>query len=187
MRKSKRGFFNLVFWLKRFSYDQFPSCQLQMLENFRENGYKCPTDSLNCPFQPAFATKLSFFEHMKQNPERLVDFNKFMTGTRGSRNHWSDWFPVESEILSTIPGAENDALLVDVGGGKGHDLERLLSQYPQTKGRLVLQDLPDTINCIQQLSPDIRRMPHDFFTPQPVKGKKEISSLVAEIQFGLLT
>lgn len=110
-----------------------------------------------------------------------------MTGIRGSRNHWSDWFPVEREILSTIPGAENDTLLVDVGGGKGHDLERLLSQYPQTKGRLVLQDLPDTINRIQQLSPDIRRMPHDFFTPQPVKGKKEISRPVAEVQFSLLT
>lgn len=158
-----------------------------MLESFRENGYKCPTDSLNCAFQRAFATNLSFFEHMEQDPERLRDFNKFMTGTRGSRNHWSDWFPVENEILSTIPGAENDILLVDVGGGKGHDLERLLSRYSQTKGRLVLQDLPDTINCIQQLSPDIRRMPHDFFTPQPVKGKKEISSPVAEIHSSLLT
>lgn len=184
MRKSKG---RVSFGLKRFSYDQFPSCQLQMLEHFRENGYKCPTDSLDCAFQRTFATNLSFFKHMEQNPERLRDFNNFMMGTRGSRSHWSDWFPVESELLSTIPGAENDILLVDVGGGKGHDLERLLTHYPQTKGRLVLQDLPSTINCIQQLSPDIRRMPHDFFTPQPVKGKKEIFGPVAEIQSNLLT
>lgn len=93
-----------------------------------------------------------------------------MAGNRGGRKHWIDWFPVESQILSAIPSAENDTLLVDVGGGKGHDLERFLGKFPQTKGRLVLQDLPNTINSIQQLSPDIRRMSHDFFTPQPLKG-----------------
>lgn len=143
-----------------------------MLEHFREHGYQCPTDSLNCPFQWAFATDLSFFEHMRQNPERLRDFDKFMAGNRGARKHWIDWFPVESLILSATPGAENDTLLVDVGGGKGHDLERFLRKFPQTKGRLVLQDLPSTINSIQQLSPGIRPMPHDFFTAQPVKGKR---------------
>lgn len=142
-----------------------------MLEHFRVNGYKCPTDSLNCPFQWTFATDLSFFRHMDQNPERQRDFNTFMSGNRGNRKHWSDWFPVESEIISAD---ENDTLLVDVGGGKGHDLAKLLNKYPQMKGRLVLQDLPETISCIQLLSPGIHRMPHDFFTPQPVKGNGKI-------------
>lgn len=143
-----------------------------MLDFFRIQGYKSPTDSLNCPFQLTFATELPFFEYLCQDPEILKDFNTFMKRNRGSRKHWIDWFPVESEILSAIPSAENETLLVDVGGGKGHDLERLLSKYPQTKGRLVLQDLPDTINSIEQLSPDIHPMSHNFFTPQPVKGKK---------------
>lgn len=98
-----------------------------MLEHFRVNGYKCPTDSLNCPFQWTFATDLSFFRHMNQNPERQRDFNTFMSGIRGNRKHWTDWFPVESEIISAD---ENDTLLVDVGGGKGHDLAKLLNKYP---------------------------------------------------------
>lgn len=95
-----------------------------------------------------------------------------MAGNRGGRKHWIDWFPVESQILSAIFSAENDKLLMDVGGGKGPDLERFLSKYPQEKGPLVLQDPPSTIDSIEQLSPDIRPMSHDFFIPQPVKGKK---------------
>lgn len=146
--------------------------QLNLPDYFRLNGYISPTDSLHCPFQLAFATDLPFFEHMCQNPEMLKDFNTFMAGNRGGRKHWIDWYPVESQILSAIPNADNDTLLVDVGGGKGHDLERFLGKYPQTKGKLILQDLPSTIDSIQLLSPDIRPMSHDFFTLQPVKGKK---------------
>ncbi|MCJ1343168.1 hypothetical protein MMC31_001360 [Peltigera leucophlebia] len=156
----------------KICYDQFIPVQVKMLDYFRVHGYKSPIDNLNCPFQLTLATHLPFYEHLRQSPEKFKDFNTFMEGNRGGRKHWIDWFPVESHILSAIPSAENDTLLVDVGGGKGHDLERFLSKYPQTKGRLVLQDLPSTINSIQQLSPDIRPMSHDFFTPQPVKGAR---------------
>ncbi|MCJ1347010.1 hypothetical protein MMC31_005230 [Peltigera leucophlebia] len=156
----------------KLCYDQLMLVQYKMLDYFRVHGYKSPIDPLNSPFQFTFATDLPFFEYLSQNPETLKDFNTFMAKNRGGRKHWIDWFPVASQILSAIPSAENDILLVDVGGGKGHDLERFLSKYPQTKGRLVLQDLPSTINSIQQLSPDIRPMSHDFFTPQPLKGAR---------------
>lgn len=143
-----------------------------MVEHFRKQGYKNPNDSRNSPFHWTYGTEFSYFEHLQQNPERQKDFNNFMSGNRAVRKHWVDWFPVESQILSsaTGPGDGDDTLLVDLGGGKGQDLERFLSQYPQTKGLLVLQDLPSTISSLQALSPGIRPMPHDFFTPQPVKG-----------------
>lgn len=95
-----------------------------------------------------------------------------MSGIRSTRRHWIEWFPVETEIGVASTGVENDTLVVDVGGGKGHDLERFLERFPQTKGRLVLQDLPRTIGSIQELSPGIYFMAHDFFTPQPVKGEQ---------------
>lgn len=147
--------------------------QVKTPDYLREHGYKSPTDNLNCPFQSAFATDLPFYDHLIQNQETLKAFNIFMAGKSGSRKPWIEWFPVESQFLYTIPNAENDTtLLVDVGGGQGHDLERFLSKYPQTKGRLILQDLPNSLNTIQQLSPGIHRMPHDFFTMQPVKGEE---------------
>lgn len=144
---------------------------MQTAEHFRSRGYKCPTDTLNCPFQWTYATDLSYFGYLHQNPEKLKHFETFLSGNGGTRKYWIEWFPVESEILSG--GAENDTpLVVDVGGNKGHDLERLLARFPQANGRLVLQDLQNTINNIQDLSPGIQPIPHDFFTPQPVKGER---------------
>ena len=146
---------------------------MQTAEHFRLRGYKCPTDTLNCPFQWTYDTDLSYFGYLHQNPEKLKHFEVFLSTNGQTRTFWIEWFPVESEILSAVPGAENDTLVVDVGGNKGHDLELFMARFPQTKGRLVLQDLQNTINNIQNLSPGIQAMPHDLFAPQPVKGEKK--------------
>jgi hypothetical protein len=60
-------------------------------------------------------------------------------------------------------------LLVDIGGGRGHDLEAFGKKFPNAKGKLVLQDLPP-IDDISELDQSIMRMKYDFFTEQPIKG-----------------
>ncbi len=164
----------MIISLKNTSYELYTPIHVQTAEQFRSRGYKCPTDTLDCPFQWTYDTDLSYFGYLHQNPEKLKHFETFLSANGGTRKYWIEWFPVESEILSAIHGsAENDApLVVDVGGNKGHDLERFLARFPQAKGRLVLQDLQSTIDNIQDLSQGIQAMPHDFFTPQPVKGEK---------------
>ena len=142
---------------------------MRMNDYFRSHGFACPLDSKNCGFQWAFSTKLSYFEWAHNDPEMMDSFNTLMKVS--TRSHWLDWFPVDSELLSGFSGKEGDVLLVDVGGGHGHDVERFLSRYPQSKGHLILQDLPATISSIQELSEGIGRSGHDFFTPQPVKGR----------------
>ncbi len=72
--------------------------------------------------------------------------------------------------MSGASSGANDILLVDVGGGNGHDLIRFLTKYPSAWGRLVLQDLPNPIQNLEGLSPGIQAMAHDFFTPQAIKG-----------------
>ena len=73
--------------------------------------------------------------------------------------------------MSGASSGANDILLVDVGGGNGHDLIRFLNKYPSAWGRLILQDLPNLIQNLEGLSPGIQAMGHDFFTPQVIKGK----------------
>ena len=96
-------------------------------------------------------------------------FNNFMKEIRSTRKFWADWFPVEKELITGFSGGAENVLLVDVGGGNGHDLESFLSLFPRAKGHLVLQDLPGTISNLDEKE-GIRAMAHDFFTPQPIKG-----------------
>jgi hypothetical protein len=43
-------------------------------------------------------------------------------------------------------------------------------KHVDTKGRLVLEDLPETLEEVGQLHPRIEQRPYNFFLPQPVTG-----------------
>lgn len=73
-------------------------------------------------------------------------------------------------------------LLVDVGGGVGHQCLAFRLRYPTIPGRVILQDL-DNVIALAESSPlpgfrdsDIEVQVHDFFTPQPVKGNRRNTS-----------
>ena len=145
--------------------------QIKMHEYLRCHGYRCPDSSSHGPFQWSFNTDFSYFERIHASLERTTDFNTCMVGNRASRQHWLDWFPVDTQILAGAWKAAPDVLLIDVGGGDGHDLKKFLSRYPESKGRLMLQDVPATINNVTPLD-GIQLMAHDFFKIQPTKGKQ---------------
>jgi hypothetical protein len=151
-------------------HDNSAQVEMRLHEYFRIHGYNCPTDGTDCAFQWTFNTNLTYFQRIHSNPETMNDFNTFMAGYRNKRGHWVDWFPIENEILCTFDAGNDQTLIVDVGGGNGHDLERFLARFPQAKGHLILQDLPGTISSLDRLSPGIQAMSHDIFTPQPIKG-----------------
>ncbi|KAI0818265.1 putative O-methyltransferase [Xylaria sp. FL0064] len=136
---------------------------------FREVGYRCPTDLHGGLVQYAFGTKLPRFEFLKTMPEAFDNFNTFMGSTMGARHYWVDWFPVQERL---IRGAMNDStLLVDVGGGIGHDILAFQARSPN-EGRLVLQDLKSVTDGIEGIDPRIEVMEYDFFEEQPVKGAR---------------
>lgn len=93
-----------------------------------------------------------------------------MTGVRGSRPHWVHWFPVQEELINGSSGKDEDVLLVDVGGGKGHDLNKFITTFPDAKGRYVLEDLPVVIDDTYDRNPRIEAVKHDFFQEQPIQG-----------------
>lgn len=59
----------------------------------------------------------------KLRPDRLMDFHLLMGNTRGARNYWVDWYPIDAKLLSGFDVEDSGSLLVDVGGSRGHDLQ----------------------------------------------------------------
>jgi hypothetical protein len=72
-----------------------------------------------------------------------------------------------------LDGADPEGvLLVDVGGGLCHDVEKFALKYPSSRGRLVVQDPPSVIDEAKaQGKAGIEFIAYDFFQPQPVKGQ----------------
>ncbi|KAF2234310.1 S-adenosyl-L-methionine-dependent methyltransferase [Viridothelium virens] len=155
----------------RSCHDGSSLVQMRMHDYFRGHGYTCPTNEADCAFQWIFGTQERYFEYIHRHPQKVKDFNTFMGGIRETRKHWTDWYPVEEQLLDGFPGGE-EILLVDVGGGNGHDLEKFMAKYPESKGHLMLQDLPVVIEGIAHLSEGIQSMPHDIFQHQAIKGAR---------------
>ena len=142
-----------------------------------KTGYRNPHSS-NGPFQYAHNTKLSFWAWMNEHPDMAQRFNNYMSGYRQGKASWMDpdFYPVVEKLGRDLKDEKDAALLVDVGGSLGHDLEEFKAKHPRMPGRLVLQDRPEVIRQIKKLSPGIEASAHDFFTPQPIQGIDDIIS-----------
>ena len=139
---------------------------------FKSNGYRSPTSVTSGPLQNIFNTDLNSFEYWATLPSNVLqDFNTCMTGNRGSRPSWIEWFPVEHNVLRGAKEDDDAVLIVDVAGGRGHDLEAFRRNFPGAKGRMILQDLPGVIDGVRELDLRIERMAYDMFLPQPIEGE----------------
>lgn len=84
--------------------------------------------------------------------------------------------PSES-LVQGFDRSISNTLVVDIGGGKGHQLIELAAKNTHLPGRLVLQDLPQGLPCTsaeqETLSQhNVEAINHNFFGPQPIKGAR---------------
>ncbi|KAI9695844.1 MAG: hypothetical protein M1820_008399 [Bogoriella megaspora] len=125
------------------------------------------------PFQDCNNTEDLMFSYLMKHPDMMSNFNDFMGGNLETRPDWHASFPVRDIILAGAKVNDPDSvLLVDIGGGEGHDIASFHRAFPNAPGKLVLQDLPPVIDNIKNLDPAIVRQKHDFFNPQPVRGAR---------------
>lgn len=115
----------------------------------------------------------NYYESLLDDPARLQLFNIAMS-TEEAALPVLGMFPFD-----TLTPDENDkerAVIVDVGGGRGHSMVQIKNANPNFSGRIVLQDRKAVLDAVpdDQL-PGIEKMVHDFYTPQPVKRKWHLS------------
>ena len=128
------------------------------------------------PFQFALETKLSPWEWARTKPEIAEAFVLHMSGYHNERPSWMDegFYPIEERLLDGCKDGIEEVMLVDVGGGLGHDLEELKTKCASLIGgrRLVLQELLEQrVRAAIEIRPWLEAMAYDFFTLQPVKGE----------------
>jgi hypothetical protein len=120
------------------------------------------------PFQRAYNTNLSMFQYMNNvEPIKVSRFHSAMEGLgKFTQLRSLDTYPFNEALR------DEKTVFVDVGGGQGHMMQKVLARWPEVKGRVVVQDQVSTIEDMGGKTIEgIEFMGNDFFEGQPVKGK----------------
>ncbi|KAH7398325.1 S-adenosyl-L-methionine-dependent methyltransferase [Pyrenochaeta sp. MPI-SDFR-AT-0127] len=99
---------------------------------------------------------MDMFHLYQENRVEGESFNQVMGGVMATQAGWLDIFPHDTLVATAN---KDGPVLVDIGGGIGHDIERFREAHPG--------------NGVSPLSGGpARSFNHDFFTPQPIKGAR---------------
>jgi hypothetical protein len=153
-------------------YDMAGKAAYALPEFLAKTNYKNPEDYNNSAFHLGAHTELGFWEYLEADEKKLQAFNNGMR-SQATVKDFDSSYPFESELNSS-PVGQDEAVLVDVGGGRGHALERIKERFPNLKGKLVLQDQAAVIKdaVAGGLSPEIEAQAASFFEPNPVKNAR---------------
>ncbi|KAJ5214094.1 hypothetical protein N7449_001263 [Penicillium cf. viridicatum] len=76
----------------------------------------------------------------RSTPPHLQHFDSFMSAYHADKPNWHEFHPVAERLTTGFDASICDVLLVDVGGGKGHDVATFAPQNIPCSGRIVLHD-----------------------------------------------
>ncbi|KAF8851806.1 S-adenosyl-L-methionine-dependent methyltransferase [Acephala macrosclerotiorum] len=138
--------------------------------------YKNPgsTTGTATPFQYGNNTPLSFYQALAKNSKARAGFDDQMKRhvameRAKSQMGFASIYDFQGEIGPLITSSE-EVSLVDVGGSQGHVLEDVKKHLPDLKGRLVLEELPETLGSVK-VPEGVEAVPYNFLeSVQPVKG-----------------
>lgn len=177
-------------------YDLTLPAVSKLPEFLKEHSYSNPSDYDTSPMK--WAVGKSQFEWLAERPKHQQMFDSYMSSRRQGKKEWFEVYPYYERLLTHIPDRqqggdisnkrEQEVFIVDIGGNKGHNLQRLVKQNCKgaltsgningsqasgetgVPGRLVLQDLPAIIAEAPHIE-GVEQMAYSFFDPQPVKGE----------------
>lgn len=163
----------------RFCYDCARPSFNAGPEYFKKNNYRLPTALNEGAFQAAHGTDFPFFPWLVATEEgkHLHEFDAFMSAYRAGKANWYDpgFYPVAERMIQGFDSNIGDTLLVDVGGGRGHDMELFVKQHTSHPGKVVLQDREEVVANVPKDKLPFQAEAHDFFTPQPIKAARAYS------------
>ncbi|KAK1700490.1 S-adenosyl-L-methionine-dependent methyltransferase [Colletotrichum godetiae] len=134
-----------------------------------ETAYKDPSDATNTILRKSTGHSGDLWSYLSENPKIGEMFNIVQKASTNKEPPWMDMYPHRNLVDGSDPSLP---LLVDIGGGIGHDLLRFYKAYPNEGSRLYLEDLQSVISDAEEkaLLPDtVKKVEYSFFEPQPVK------------------
>lgn len=163
--------------LYSFLYGIIEPCFANFPRFAQATAYQNPIDAVATNFASWKGKDQTLFTALRADPDLAMHFNNAMTVYAAVRPSWTNIYPTDEIVAAgTASGSDSSSsprkLVVDVGGGLGHDLEKFRAKHPDVpQGSLMLQDQPAVVEKAKVVSPCVAQA-YDFFTPEPVKGAR---------------
>lgn len=154
----------------RFRTNQYLAAGHNLPAYLAKISYKEPTDINTNNHSDSDPDGLNFFGRLQKTPACFEAFTGHMEAWTAWKTPWTKVYDT-TKLLEGAKLDDGSPFVVDVGGNTGIDISHVLAKHPDLPaGSLVLQDLPEVI-ANARVDKKISAMVHDFFLPQPVKGK----------------
>ncbi|KAM0696846.1 hypothetical protein Q7P36_002917 [Cladosporium allicinum] len=147
-------------------FDNMAPSFLHFPSYFASTNYAEPTSQSTGPYAQVFGT--TYWDRLTSTPKLKMDLDNYMAAHKKGGSSLVDLLP-HSRLVEGYNPAFSPTLLVDIGGGVGHQCKDLKARYPSLPGEVVVQDL----QCAKDLElAGIRGMAYDFFEAQPVRDAR---------------
>lgn len=111
-----------------------------MPEHLKALGYQNPKDPTNTALSRALGITGKVPTEIIFDGPHLNAFALYMgTFTQGHKE-WTELYPVQERMIKGY--RDGTPMLVDVGGGFGHQAQLLKNNFPDLPGAVIVQDLP---------------------------------------------
>jgi hypothetical protein len=154
-------------WFKA-SFDSLLPIWVAIPAWLRENGHKDITSLENNPTKALHG--MNFWDWHVKNPQLEADFASAMKFNEAIPKAYVAQFPWE-EDATNFDQSKSEVFIVDVGGGQGQFLGRIIQEHPDLPGRKVLQDQPSVVSLVDK-DALYESQGYDFFKPQLIRGAK---------------
>ncbi|KAF7629620.1 O-methyltransferase-domain-containing protein [Aspergillus flavus] len=140
-----------------------------LTRSLSKTAFQIPKHSGQAAFQDAFQTSKTLYEYYN-----AVDLRRGQRFASAMAGHYNT--PLDDPIESIYPFnvLRDNALVVDIGGGKGHHSIRLAEKYEMMS--FIVQDQTSVVGTVQtedlpqSVAGRIEWQAHDLHSPQPVQG-----------------
>ncbi|KAL4900266.1 hypothetical protein BDW74DRAFT_188633 [Aspergillus multicolor] len=153
----------------KFIYDYGMSAVAKIPEFLRKHNYQFVEGLTSGPWNYAMGHEDVIWNWFGADPDRLDVSSSFMEADRGSRPSWVEWCSLPAQLVKSFDGNSEDVFMVDVAGGRGHDLRTFRNKFPDVKGKFILEDMAHVIEqSVEGLQTE--KIAFDLFKEQPIKG-----------------
>lgn len=160
-------------------FDHFLQPMTDLPKYLAKHGAVEPTSFYINPYSNyhnASDSGLTTWEIMSKDPEKLKTFQIGLT-TGDAMVPVTGYYDFNQLALrdEELEKHPDRVSLVDIGGGVGNVVKRILDQYQKLRAEnIVLEDLDSIIDMAEKegtVPKGVRVLKHDFWTEQPVKGE----------------